>query len=66
MEAKIVSIAQGTMIDPASKQTVPAVNVTYKVGDHGPFVETLPKATFNPGEVKQKIAAMVAHVGQLA
>lgn len=66
MEAKITKIMQGTMMDPVTKASVPAIAVTYTVGDHGPFVETMPKDAYNPGTVKQKIAAMIEHVRQTA
>ena len=36
------------------------VRVEYTIGNHGPFVERIPKADFNAERVKAVMAAMVA------
>jgi hypothetical protein len=63
MDTKISLVKQTTMTD--GNKSVPAIEVTFMVGTHGPFTETFPKATFSAAAVNQKLAELAGHIKQL-
>jgi len=59
-----VTVKQENQIDGNGK-TVSHIVVTFFVGTHGPFTQTFPLATFDPGQVQQALQAFAAKLAQL-
>jgi hypothetical protein len=57
----IKKITQGTTTD-ANGKIVPGITVEYTIGAHGPFQETLPKASFDPAAIKAAMQAMAQKI----
>ena len=64
MKPYIVSY-RSTTVPGANGQPVAAIEVTYKVGDYGPFTETFPKTSFSAANVSAKLQDFAAHIQQL-
>ena len=64
MKPQIVKFDETTTT--ANGRTVPAIKVTFKVGEHGPFSEIFPKDTFSAATVNQKLGEFVMHLQQIA
>jgi len=64
MQPKIVKISQTTIMD-GNNRTVPAIQVEFMVGTHGPFFATFPKQGFNIATVQQEMQQMAQHVATL-
>lgn len=65
MEPKVTKFEMITMPG-ASGQAVQGVRVHFTVGNHGPFQEDFPKASFSASDVKQKLQAFAQHIQQIA
>jgi hypothetical protein len=59
----IQSITQSQQVNPTTKQPEPYMVVTFKVGNHGPFVESFPKAGFDPAQVNARLADFASKLG---
>lgn len=46
-------------------QTIKAIRVEFKVGEHGPFSIELPAAGFSAAAANQKISEFVSHLNQI-
>lgn len=62
-QLQIAGIHEAAMVNPATGKTEPYMVVTFKVGTHGPFTETFPKATFDPATVNQRVADFAQKLG---
>jgi hypothetical protein len=50
----------------ANGKPQPMISVTWKAGDHGPFVHEFPRAGFNPQAAKNELAQFAAGLSQLS
>lgn len=55
-----------TRILDARGQPVPGIQVTYMVGDHGPFTDTGTRDEFNNGTIRAKQESLARQVNQQA
>jgi hypothetical protein len=46
-------------------KSIQSVRVEFKVGDHGPFSVSVPKAGFSSAAVNQKVSEFVSHLSGL-
>jgi len=60
-QVKIVKISETRILD-SRNNPVLGIQVTYTVGDHGPFTETGTKEDFLTGKIRQKIDGVAAVV----
>ena len=59
----IQSITQTTQVNPQTRASEPYMVVTFKVGNHGPFQESWPKASFDPAAVNARLADFAQKLG---
>jgi hypothetical protein len=63
MPASIIKISQEMQQAPSGKLE-PYVRIDFKVGEHGPFTEHLPKATYTAALAKVAVDAFARHIEQ--
>ena len=62
---RVTKVTQSTQADHTGK-IVGVVQVTYYVGEHGPFTENFPKEGYDAMTAKQKLQAIAEQVKQTA
>lgn len=64
-QAQIQSIREANQLNPATGKVEPYMVVTFKVGTHGPFTESFPKAGFDPNHINGKLAEFAGKLGMV-
>ena len=60
---QIMSIREVNQANPETGRIEPHMQVTFKVGAHGPFLESFPKAGFDPHTVNARIMDFCQKLG---
>lgn len=66
MAAPMVQRVQQQTTFDSNNRPVTTYAVTFMVGEHGPFVISVPDSEFTAAKVQQKLATFAAEVNQLA
>jgi hypothetical protein len=61
--AQVSSIREVNQLNPETQKIEPYMVVTFKVGSHGPFVESFLKSTFDPNGVNARLMDFASKLG---